>query len=754
MRKITKLNTDWHFTEGFEPDWTQAAMQGARVTLPHNAVDLEMSYFDERAFQRVFTYQREIDWQPDWTGKVVQLRFDAAMVDAVVWVNGVEVTRHRDGYTPFTVPLENPLGSGIIRVTVRIDGSENPEIPPFGGRIDYLTYAGIYRDVWLEVLPARHIQSLKIETPDVLASQKRVVVKLETSQPGAVDLVLRDPEGVEIARRETVVSDNIEFSDLSKITLWSPESPALYTLETTLPDSGDRLVQRFGFRDAIFTPDGFLLNGERVVLRGLNRHQSFPYSGYAHGQRSQERDAEILRFDLGCNIVRTSHYPQSPYFLDRCDEIGLMVFEEIPGWQHIGGAGWQDESVENVGRMIRRDWNHPSIIIWGVRINESRDADDFYYRTNALAHDLDPTRPTGGVRCIPDSHLLEDVYTMNDFVLGEFERPGTNRPRMGLRDQQEVTGLPNRVPYLVTEYNGHMYPTKAGDPEHRQHEHVLRHLEVLNAAHDPDAGIAGCIGWCMFDYNTHKDFGAGDRICHHGVMSIFREPKFAAYAYASQMPPEDKIVMEPVTVWARGERNIGGVLPLIVLSNCDEVELSYADVVKRVGPDRDRFPHLPHPPIIIDHRHFTEAELGQWGESWHGGKVTGFVNGKPVTERIFPADALFTALEASPDVTRAEAAPDDEIRVMIRARDQAGNKLHFLNEPVFLSVEGPARLIGPACPVLAGGATGCWLRLSGDQGTVRLTARLRDQSVQSEIEIVAPGIASHGPITRPRSGGE
>lgn len=179
------------------------------------------------------------------------------------------------------------------------------------------------------------------------------------------------------------------------------------------------------------------------------------------------------------------------------------------------------------------------------------DSHDFYTRTNDLARQLDPTRSTGGVRYITDSEMLEDVYTMNDFVLGEFELPGSNRPRMGLRSQTEVTGLKRNVPYIVTEYNGHMFPTKAGDPEMRQAEHVIRHLEVLNAAAG-DPQIAGCIGWCMFDYNTHKDFGAGDRICHHGVMSIFREPKFAAFAYASQKDPGTGIVMQPATVWARG----------------------------------------------------------------------------------------------------------------------------------------------------------------------------------------------------------
>ena len=119
--------------------------------------------------------------------------------------------------------------------------------------------------------------------------------------------------------------------------------------------------------------------------------------------------------ELKCNIVRTSHYPQSTHFLDACDEVGLLVFEEIPGWQHIGDQAWQDLAVRNVGEMIRRDWNHPSIILWGVRINESLDDHEFYTRTNALAHQLDDSRQTGGVRYLRNSELLEDVFTINDF---------------------------------------------------------------------------------------------------------------------------------------------------------------------------------------------------------------------------------------------------------------------------------------------------------------------------------------------------
>ena len=228
---------------------------------------------------------------------------------------------------------------------------------------------------------------------------------------------------------------------------------------------------------------------------------------------------------MRCNIVRTSHYPQSRHFLDCCDEIGLLVLEEIPGWQHIGDKAWQDIAVDNVRRMIRRDWNHPSVILWGVRINESRDNHDFYTRTNALAHALDSGRQTGGIRYFQESEFLEDVFTMNDFG---WPLKAPNHPR-----------------YLNTEFVGHTFPTKTIDSKERLQEHTIRHARVHDQlASDPQ--YAGGIGWCAFDYNTHANFGSGDRICYHGVMDIFRTPKAAAGFYKSMCEPAEEIVLEPV----------------------------------------------------------------------------------------------------------------------------------------------------------------------------------------------------------------
>ncbi len=177
--------------------------------------------------------------------------------------------------------------------------------------------------------------------------------------------------------------------------------------------------------------------------------------------------------------------------------------------------------------------------------------------------------------------------------------------------------------------------------------------------------------------------------------------------------------MEPVTFWARGERNIGGVLPLMILTNCDEVELRYGDhPPKRVQPDRERFPHLPHPPVILDHRSFSADELGLWGMKWNAATLTGYVNGKAVATKSYVDNALPTTLQVVPDATAIGA--HDAVRIMVRVLDQAGNKLPFLPEPVTVTVTGPAHRFGPATLPLRAGSTGIWLQATG-AGVITVT---------------------------------
>ena len=736
MRNTTKLNSGWIFHSAFSNTLITQKADGTPVRLPHNAVDLEMNYFDERCYQKEFGYQCVLPWQADFKDREISLVFDGSMANTVVWLNGKEIAAHKDGYTPFEARLTGLLNEGENLITVKIDGSENPEIPPFGGQIDYLTYAGIYRDVWLKVTDAISIQNIKIETANELTDSKTVKVDCFLANPrglaleGTMRADLCTLDGMVVQSKQTEISgDKITlcFEQLSGLALWELDAPQLYrvNLIATTPHGNDELSARFGFRSARFTPQGFQLNGKPLKIRGLNRHQSFPYVGYAMGQRTQKKDADLLKDLLKVNLVRTSHYPQSTYFLDRCDEIGLLVFEEIPGWQHIGGDVWKDEAVENVRRMVERDWNHPSIILWGVRINESRDDHEFYSRTNAMAHALDSTRQTGGVRYIENSEFLEDVYTMNDFINGADSATLAGRAPAALREPKAVTGLSADVPYMVTEFNGHMYPTKRIDAESRQAEHVTRHLQVLDRAY-ANPKISGAIGWVMADYNTHPDFGAGDRICHHGVMDIFREPKFAAYAYASQCDPTEQVILEPVTYWARGEKDRCEVLPLIVLSNCDYIEFRFGDFpAKRIAPDREHYPHLPRPPMVIDGRIVDINDLGAWGQRWSDGRITGFIDGKPVAEVLLSGNPLPTTLEVRADDSELHADEKDATRIIVRALDQVGRLLPFLDDVATITVTGAAKLLGPDLLMFKGGLTGFWVETTGERGTITITVTTR-----------------------------
>ena len=179
MRSYIDFNDGWVFHEGFSGKLTTDAASGKSVRLPHTAVELPFSYFDERDYQRRFTYQKVFSAEPSWAGHEVTILFDGAMANSVVYLNGVEIASHKDGYTPFAARLTGRLKPGKNLLTVTLDGSENAEIPPFGGRIDYLTYAGIYRDVSLRVTSPIWLGHPKIETPDVLAGSKTVTVRAE-----------------------------------------------------------------------------------------------------------------------------------------------------------------------------------------------------------------------------------------------------------------------------------------------------------------------------------------------------------------------------------------------------------------------------------------------------------------------------------------------------------------------------------------------------------------------------------------------
>ncbi|WP_084882623.1 glycoside hydrolase family 2 TIM barrel-domain containing protein [Vibrio sp. qd031] len=691
-----------------------------QVTLPHNSVDLPLNYFDETVLHQDFTYHKVITISETQITRQQVMTFQGVMCDAHVYVNGVLSKAHSDGFTSFDVHLNPFLKLGENLITVTLSGKENPAIPPFGGRIDYLCFPGIYRDVTISEYDEVRIKNVKIDTLNVLHEPHvQASIFLEEFSDDYPELIIEvrllDSEGKEIAQPRTVRSKrhsqrySVELNPVSKIELWEPSNPALYTLEISIMGKSveDNYSRQFGFREAKFTPTGFYLNGKLLKITGVNRHQSFPYKGYAMGKRAQQFDADYIKHRLGFNLVRTSHYPQCPHFLDRCDQIGLLVFEEIAGWQHIGDDAWQKRAIDNVQSMIERDWNHPSIILWGTRINESPDDHDFYSKTHSMAKTLDPSRQTGGVRCIQNSELLEDVYTMNDFVLSDDQINPNDE--IALRTPQSVTGLTRSVPYLVTEYGGHMFPTKKADCENWQQEHVMKHLRVLDASYG-NASISGAITWCLFDYNTHRDFGSGDKVCYHGVSDAFRTPKFAAYVYASQQPATDVPILKPVTYWTRGERPAAKALPLIILTNCDSVKITLADGQSQFYfPDRSRFPHLPNAPIVIDEYSIGDLEIGGWGLTWDDVRFTGYLNGEIVEVCEFSGSPVPTTLELDVQTYQLYANCNDSCRIGVAALDQKQQCMPYFDDVLSITTSSNLAVCGPNLLTLDAGNNAFWV---------------------------------------------
>jgi beta-galactosidase len=733
-RLLLPLNRNWRYNKSFLEgahglDFDDSAFD--RVVIPHTNVRLPWHSFDDKEYEFVSLYRRRFKLPPEARGKLVFVDFEGAMTASTVWINGVKLGEYKGGYTPFSFDLTPHLNfDGDNLLAVDLDSTERPDIPPFGYQIDYLTFGGIYREVWLRIVPPTFIENIFAKPTDVLSGHPALAVDCllqhteASREPLTLEVELRDQDRVVAKTSQKLppseaapepVAHSVRFENLSGIQLWDLHTPNLYSVHVRLL-RGTKLVdsdtRRVGFRKAEFTDHGFELNGKVIKLRGLDRHQTFPFVGQAMPGRCQRGDARILRHSLHCNIVRTSHYPQSRHFLDACDEMGLLVLEEIPGWQHIGNEAWKLVSIDNVRRMIRRDWNHPSVILWGVRINESKDDHDFYTRTNAAAHSLDPTRQTCGIRYFQSSEFLEDVFTMNDFG---FPLQPPNHPR-----------------YLNTEFVGHTYPTKTIDQVERLTEHMLRHARIHNQlASNPQ--YSGGLGWCAFDYNTHADFGTGDRICYHGVTDIFREPKPAAGFYKSQCDPAEEIVLEPAFHWARGDESIG-FSKAWVCSNCDNLKFYVANkLVADVQPNKTDFSHLPYPPFVADLTHSVEP----WGDL----KIEGYLQGKLAITKIMSGRGIDQKFALLPDDTKLLADGADTTRVVLRVTDEFGAIRPFANDPIQFQLEGPAQLIGDNPFALIGGTGAIWIRSTEQPGSVTLTAvhpRLGKQQLRLEIAAAPP----------------
>lgn len=768
----------------FNEDWTfyreDTPSEKEKVRLPHTNTELPFNYFSEELYQFVSVYEKKFLVSEKYKEKILFLTFEGAAHKADVYLNGSHIKTHSCGYTGFCVDISPYVNFGEENeLKVILDSRESLDIPPFGRVIDYLTYGGLYREVYIDVFDSCYADKLFVTTESIEGSAKSFNVSFDfvSLKPGNRTLkilLLKDGEKLEEFDEGKVSEGKNSYTLYSPLPeIWTLEEPNVYTVKVLIFD-GETLVEEasadFGLRTAEFRPDGFYLNGKRIKIRGLNRHQSYPYVGYAMPEAPQVNDAEILKYELGVNAVRLSHYPQSQYFLDACDRLGLLAFIEAPGWQFIGDDSWKRQHIENIKEMVYENRNHPSIILWGVRINESGDSHALYKEANRVCRECDPSRQTSGVRCIPFSDFMEDVYAYNDF-----SHTGNNA---GLLPKQIVSPMAWK-PYLVSEHNGHMNPTKSFDREDQRLSQALRHARVLDDAYKPDNGVAGAFGWCMFDYNTHKDFGSGDKICYHGVMDMFRNPKMAAALYASQS--DETPVLEISSSMDIGEHPAGSLGDVYLFTNADYVNLYKNDeFVRKFEPDRKDYPNLPHPPMLVDDligcllekhegmskegsdqikraikgfntgggikgvltprniaglgytvvrdrvgikkgMHIFFNYIGNWGteslvyrfEAVKDGKVVGEIVKAPMNEMVLDVKIDHCDL--------VEKSSYDVATVRFQAYSKEGNKMIYANDPVMIEVSDNLEIIGPKAVPLRGGAGGTFVKTKGKAGKGYIT---------------------------------
>jgi beta-galactosidase len=753
-----ELNQGWLFGGVYrdgsaEPEFVDSDF--SPVTLPHTVVPLSWGEWDPADWEQVWIYRRRLDGSR-LTGGRVFAHFDGIMVNATAVVNGTVAGRHQGGYLPWSVELTRHLKRGGNMLAVIVDSRWLP-VPPSGARrgastVDYLQPGGIYRDASLRVLPEIFLSDVFARPAGVLSASPNVDVRCTVDAalvpPGPVTITAELLDGarklaaatttLEITEADVAsraVAATVSLTGIEGVRLWSPATPKLYTVIATLSAPAARGAApithaasvRTGFREARFEPGGFYLNGERLKIFGLNRHQLFPYTGMAMAARLQRRDAEILRRDLNCNMVRCSHYPPSPHFLDACDELGLMVWEEPPGWRYVGGTAWRDLAQRNVSDMITRDRSRPSVIVWATRLNETASYRRLYARTRQLAEDLDGSRQTTGAMSRRSTGgWAQDVFGYDDYHSGS--GGATLRPP-----------LPG-VPYLVSEAVGAL----AGPPAYRWTDAsaVLAEQARMHAqAHDiarSDTRYAGLLGWAGIDYAS---LNGGARVWRSmktpGVLDTFRIPKPGAAFYRSQVSPQARPVVLPVFFWDFGPGSPpGGPGPnAMIATNCDRLEIYVGgEHFATAIPDARRFAGLAYPPVI------TNLEVD--GSSLPDLRIDGYVGGTLAATVRMSADPARDRLALTADHHAIEADGADTTRVTFRAVDAYGNQRPNVTGDVSLALTGPAILVGdnPFPFGIYGAAGGAFARsVPGRIGTVTVTAShdlLGDATVR--ISVIPP----------------
>mgnify|MGYP000000709654 FL=1 len=717
-----------------------------QVNLPHTPFVEPLVVLHQ--WQGICYYRKQLNISRKEIDKQLWLEFEGAMHLADVWVNGQHLTQHSGGYTPFVADVTGMLHADRANeILVRLDNRNNPLIPP--GKpletLDFCYYGGLYRDVNLIVKQPVHIThpimadevaggGVFVTYPRVSEQEAEVKVKTQVSNKTGIQkhLTIRHTLyewskkkggcGKKVASVEsplvlaagTTLHHTQQFA-VNNPKLWYPDSPALYVLRTEVMDGRevtDCENTRIGIRRIEMTREkGFVINGKPLILEGSNRHQEYPYVGNAISDQAQYRDMYQIR-NNGFNTVRLGHYPQDPSVLEACDELGLLVIEPIPGWQFFNKAqGFINHTYKDIRDLIRRDRNHPSIIMWETTLNESWPPKNWKNQAVQTAHEEFP-----GDQC----YTSGDTYgydgfdvCYNDWEEG-YNRPNTTRKPGFIRE------------YYDYEFGGHYSTTRVtrGDGDHAMTQNAWNAQWSHNRYRAYYPWTIGGAVWSMYDYNR----GCCDNICYSGLADVFRLPKFGLLYFRTQVKKGSFTPAGPMAyeVFINSHWLEDSSDTLQVYGNVDEVQLLLnGRVVARQRPDNkpSTAKYVSRPDggnaVNIDFPPFTFFNV-----KWEQGelKAIGYKDGKAVAEHVVRTPDAVEAMDITYFESGVPASCCDLLIVYVNLKDLHGTDCFGENNrEVRLEVLQGGEVRGPAT-IKAEAGVASFLVATADSQTLVLKA--------------------------------
>ncbi|WP_343330698.1 glycoside hydrolase family 2 protein [Polaribacter staleyi] len=708
------FNNGWKFTKLKETASSDEAFSKTvfdtssweSVRLPHTT-NIEPQTVNDQ-WQGVAWYRKSFEVAVNPSPKKVFLELEAAMNFSKIWINGMLVSEHHGGYLPVKVDISKYVNKGNNVVAIRLDNTDNKITGPKPlKRLDFNMYGGLYRNAWLHISNKVYISDavlakevagggIFITYPKVSKAVSEVAVKANIVNEEKTDKEIKVLQSVfydgklikeqsstkKLAAQSTI--DVKELFSLNEANLWSPKHPNLYHLETKVfigENEVDAKTTRFGIREFTFDKEHQLyVNGEKTFLRGVNRHQDYPFIGYDLSDNAQFRDAKKIK-DAGFNYIRLSHYPQSPAFLDACDELGIVVIDAIMGWQFYNDTdAFRAYCYRSATELIRRDRNRPSVLAWEVSLNETKMPIFFMEELNRIVHAEYPGKNVYSCGWMNDVY---DIYLQarQHRILHPHDNDGTK-------------------PYSVSEYGDWEYHSKNGglnqdnlpndlraELSSRQlrangEERLLNQAFNLQESHNDNLNTVAYSDsyWVMYDYNRgyHPDIESS------GIMDIFRLPKFGYYFYQSQRDVSAGNVLEIASYW-----NEKSPLDIKVFSNADEVQLFLNDqLIGNQKPDTDKNSNkLKHPPFTFKIPSFEAGTL----------KAVGFIDGKQVAETVVKTPNKPTKLKVWIDESgkKPTTGVNDVIFCYIAAVDENGTINPEYSEEINVTVAGDIEIMNP-----------------------------------------------------------